>query len=159
MAFSIRPARLTDAAAVARLTSLLGYEVTSADVEIRLNRILSQTDQRFVIAEVDGRPVGWVHGTVVDHVDAERFVRVAGLVVDAEQRRGGIGRALMRDIEQWAVEQGCDFVRLTSSLPRTEAHRFYERLGFSNQKTQYSFAKQVGHHGRGLEQFVPRIGR
>jgi ribosomal protein S18 acetylase RimI-like enzyme len=37
---------------------------------------------------------------------------------------------------EWAIEEsrtrGCTLVQLTSDKSRTAAHRFYERLGFTN---------------------------
>jgi GNAT superfamily N-acetyltransferase len=37
---------------------------------------------------------------------------------------------------EWAIEEsrnrGCALVQLTSDKTRTDAHRFYERLGFTN---------------------------
>ena len=52
-------------------------------------------------------------------------VRVAG-----SQRGRGLGQALLL----WAVEEararGCSLVQLTTDKSRTDAQRFYERLGF-----------------------------
>ncbi len=58
MATSVRLARVLDAGVIARLTTQLGYEPETSLVEARLSRILSREDQRFLMAEVDGRPVG-----------------------------------------------------------------------------------------------------
>ena len=49
----------------------------------------------------------------------------------ASSRRGeGLGQRLL----EWAVdkcrERGCRVVQLTTNKSRTDAHRFYERLGF-----------------------------
>ena len=49
----------------------------------------------------------------------------------AESFRGsGLGAAMMR----WAIDEarrrGCGLVQLTSDKSRTDAHRFYQRLGF-----------------------------
>jgi GNAT superfamily N-acetyltransferase len=49
----------------------------------------------------------------------------------ADSTRGsGLGGAMMR----WAIDEarlrGCALVQLTSDKTRTDAHRFYERLGF-----------------------------
>ncbi len=49
----------------------------------------------------------------------------------AESFRGcGVGAAMMR----WAIDEarrrGCGLVQLTSDKSRTDAHRFYQRLGF-----------------------------
>lgn len=51
--------------------------------------------------------------------------------VRADHRGTGLGRELM----QWAIEEarqrGCVLVQLTSDKRRSDAHRFYQRLGFS----------------------------
>ena len=48
-----------------------------------------------------------------------------------EERNKGFGSEMMR----WAVERcrsrGCGTVQLTSNKRRTDAHRFYEALGFA----------------------------
>lgn len=44
------------------------------------------------------------------------------------------GRRLGEFLIRWAIErsraEGCEVVQLTTNLARTDAHRFYERLGF-----------------------------
>ena len=53
-------------------------------------------------------------------------VRVAG-----DRRSGGIGTAMMRWVTDTAAPAtGASIVQLTSDEARTDAHRFYERLGF-----------------------------
>jgi hypothetical protein len=43
-------------------------------------------------------------------------------------------------------------------VARTQAHAFYERVGYVNLKTQYSFAKSVGAAGPdALRAFVPDV--
>ena len=45
-------------------------------------------------------------------------------------RRCGIGEMMLR----WAIDEarrrGCGLIQLTTDKQRTDAHRFYERLGF-----------------------------
>jgi len=158
MPLTIRVARASDAADIARLTGHLGYDLTKENAAARLARILKRTDQQFFVADVDGRPSGWVHVLVVEHVDAEPFVLIAGLVVDRTRRRTGIGRALLERAERWARERGCSMVRLTSSATRTAAHKFYEGLGYTNIKTQYSFIKPLDADAAArVQTFVPRV--
>lgn len=51
--------------------------------------------------------------------------------IHADMRGRGLGTELIR----WAIEEsrreGCRLVQLTSNATRTDAHRFYENLGFS----------------------------
>jgi GNAT superfamily N-acetyltransferase len=156
----VRPARISDAEDISRLTVQLGYEVDASTVMARLSRILARQDQRFLVAELDDRLVGWVHAIVWEFVETGPFVILGGLVVDRSLRRKGIGRTLVITAEEWAVEQGCSVVRLWSSVARTEAHRFYEQLGYSNIKSQYSFVKSVDPRGGSeLAGFIPRVDR
>ncbi len=50
--------------------------------------------------------------------------------ISSTARGGGLGRTMI----EWAIEQcrerGCAMVQLTSDKSRTDAHRFYEGLGF-----------------------------
>ena len=51
--------------------------------------------------------------------------------IASSARGSGLGRLMI----QWAVEQcrqrQCRIVQLTSDMARTDAHRFYEQLGFT----------------------------
>jgi GNAT superfamily N-acetyltransferase len=50
--------------------------------------------------------------------------------VRADRRGGGFGRQLMAYAVERARDRGCRIVQLTTDKRRTEAHRFYESLGF-----------------------------
>jgi GNAT superfamily N-acetyltransferase len=155
---SIRPARLSDASGIAQLTGQLGYELTASNAEVRLSRILSRSDQQFLVAESDARAIGWVHAVKSEYIEAGVFVTIGGLVVDSRYRGHGIGRMLMEQAEDWARQQGCSVVRLWSSAARTHAHRFYEQLGYTNIKTQFSFVKFLdGTEHQDGSKLVPRI--
>lgn len=155
---NLRPARQEDATAIASLVAQLGYKAAAPDVADRLARVLARSGQRFIVAESDGRVLGWVHVEVSESVDTGVFAHVAGLVVDRAYRRQGIGAALMAEAEGWARQQGCAVIRLRSSSTRTPAHRFYEGLGYSNVKTQYSFVKALDSRGAEMAaRLVPRV--
>jgi predicted N-acetyltransferase YhbS len=155
---TIRVAEASDAQDIAQLTVQLGYDVTASSVAERLSRILSRLDQHFLVAEVDGHLIGWLHASISEYVESGAFVVIGGLVVDSVHRRNGIGRALMKHGEEWARTQGCPVVRLWSSAARTDSHQFYERLGYRNIKTQYSFLKSLDDvRGDDVRRFVPRV--
>lgn len=57
---------------------------------------------------------------------------VEAVRVSSALRSGGIGGALMRWVTDVAApDLGTPLVQLTSDAARTDAHRFYERLGFT----------------------------
>ena len=53
----------------------------------------------------------------------------------------GIGKMLMERVEELAKERGISMIGLASGFQRTEAHEFYERLGY--QKTSFRFSKRI----------------
>jgi GNAT superfamily N-acetyltransferase len=53
------------------------------------------------------------------------------VVVDEAVRNRGIGSVMMTRAAELAKEAGCYKVLLTSNKQRPEAHRFYERLGYT----------------------------
>ena len=65
---------------------------------------------------------------------------IEGVRVHADERGSGLGTQLI----QWAVDesrrQGCQLVQLTSDATRTDAHRFYERLGFTASHVGFKLA-------------------
>ena len=157
-AITIRAARPSDAGAVASLATQLGYEAEPSAVAERLSRVLARRDQQFLVADDSGRPVGWIHMLIAEYVEAAAFVVIGGLVVDRDYRNQGIGRRLLTHAEEWAAQNGCSVVRLSSSAARTAAHEFYRRAGYTNIKTQYSFAKSVGAADpEALRAFVPNV--
>lgn len=70
-----------------------------------------------------------------------KHVCVNELVTDENQRSKGYGQILLSFINEWAKENSCDVVVLSSGLQRVEAHKFYEfKMGFD--KISYGFKKQ-----------------
>ena len=61
------------------------------------------------------------------------YVRILAFVVKQDQRKNGIGKALMAAVEQWAREQGLSALLLTSGIreERLSAYRFYQNMGFA----------------------------
>ena len=155
---TIRSARPSDAETITALTKQLGYDAELSTVASRLLRLLARSDQQLLVADDGGRAVGWIHMVITEYVEADAFVVIGGLVVDREYRKHGIGRRLLVRAEEWAAQHGCSLVRLSSNVKRVEAHAFYERVGYTNLKTQYAFAKRVGAVGpEALRALVPDV--
>lgn len=62
---------------------------------------------------------------------ASRRAQIEGVRVSAARRGQGFGAALIGDAEARARAAGCALVQFTSNRARGDAHRFYERLGFT----------------------------
>lgn len=71
-----------------------------------------------------------------------KHVWVNDLVTDANERGKGYGQILLSFVNEWAKENGCEVVALSSGLEKLEAHKFYEgKMEFD--KTSYVFKKQL----------------
>jgi GNAT superfamily N-acetyltransferase len=68
-------------------------------------------------------------------------VKVESVKVRAARRSGGIGAEMMAFAEDHARTHGAAMLELTSNKTRTNAHRFYERLGFT--RSHEGFKKKV----------------
>ena len=157
MAVVIRRAQPSDATAILQLIRQLGYEVDAAAASDRLSRILARDDQQFLLADANGRTVGWIHVLRSEYVESDTSAVIGGLVVDRSHRRQGVGRLHIEAAEAWAGHEGCSIVRLQSSSSRADAHLFYERLGYTNLKTQYAFVKPVAETPQDLRRLIPSV--
>ncbi len=86
-----------------------------------------------VVAVVGGEVVATLQVSYLPGLSRRGALRaqVEGVRVAPALRSGGLGAAMM----DWVVDQarwrGCALVQLTTDASRTDAHRFYERLGFT----------------------------
>ncbi|MFJ8943886.1 GNAT family N-acetyltransferase [Streptomyces sp. NPDC102395] len=134
----IRPAVADDIPAIVAMLAddPLGAQRESPDdlapYATALERLNSDPNQRVVVAVREGRVVGTLQLTIIPGLSRRGATRsiVEGVRVHADERGSGLGTRFM----EWAVEEsrraGCQLVQLTSDATRTDAHRFYERLGF-----------------------------
>jgi GNAT superfamily N-acetyltransferase len=136
----VRHADLKDAAAITTLSEQLGYPTGEGEVRERLAAILRREDNAVFVAERDGKTVGWAHVVGEVFLESPRFAELAGLVVDREARRRGIGRHLVEACARWAESRRFRQMRVRSNIVREEAHRFYANVGFTKIKSQVVFA-------------------
>ena len=140
----IRRARIEDAAAIAELAGQLGYPSTKLQVEHRMERVLDDSTHALFVAELPGGKIGgWLQVFGYHVMESNPRAEVAGLVVDAALRGGGVGRLLMQQAEQWAHENKYAVVSLRSNIVRQDAHLFYQRIGYKISKTQHVFRKEL----------------
>lgn len=86
-----------------------------------------------VVGDLDGEVVACLQATVLPCLThgGRRRAQVEGVRVGAGHRGEGIGAALLGWTIDWAVEQGCGVIQLTTDHARPDARRFYESLGFT----------------------------
>lgn len=128
----IRRATAEDAPAVGGLLTEMGYPSAPEEVRQRLETTLPHPDYSSWVAEADGRVVGFA-GAWIGHFFEKNgsYGRLLALVVDSDVRRRGVGGALVREAERWVFGRGGAALVVNSGNHRAEAHRFYQKQGFS----------------------------
>lgn len=140
----IRAMRESDADAVHRLAVELGYPTEPDRTLARIRAVLaSDIADAFVAVDSEGRVLGWAHVFVAPFLESGPNAELGGLVVEEGARGRGIGAALVARTEAWARERGIGKICLRSNVIRTEAHAFYQKLGYAIQKSQFKFQKEI----------------
>lgn len=134
----VRPASDADCGVIAELLAVLGYPATEADVRRRLPRLASDTSL-VVVAELDHAVLGVATAHLFDALHTEsRAAWLTALVVQSAAQRRGVGRALVRHVEAWIRERGCDHISVLTNVRRVDAHAFYESLDFLRTGHRYT---------------------
>ena len=133
----VRRAVVDDVPAIVQLLAddPLGRTRESADLATyrrAFARVDADPNQLLVVAVAEEEVVGTLQLTVIAGLSRGGALRgqIEAVRVRSDHRRRGAGADLVR----WAVEEarrrGCAMVQLTSDKSRTDALRFYERMGF-----------------------------
>jgi GNAT superfamily N-acetyltransferase len=95
-----------------------------------------------VVADLGGEVVGVCQLIVFRHLQARGGLcaEVESVHVHPDHRGTGVGAALMENVIARARSLGCYRVQLTSNNARSDAHRFYERLGFAPSHVGFKLA-------------------
>ncbi|MEU3320008.1 GNAT family N-acetyltransferase [Streptomyces sp. NPDC006785] len=144
----IRPATPNDLPAVVAMLAddPLGAQRESPDdlapYQEALQRLADDPNQHVVVAVRRDRVVGTLQLTIVPGLSRRGSTRsiIEGVRIHGDERGSGLGTQLI----QWAVDesrrQNCQLVQLTSDATRKDAHRFYERLGFTASHVGFKLA-------------------
>ena len=84
---ALRQMRADDTAAVARLTTQLGYPATEDEIRRRYDLIKDRWDARIFVAQHGSLIVGWVHVQATYLLECDARAEIWGLVV-ADTSRG-----------------------------------------------------------------------
>ena len=120
----------------------MGYHCDRTLVRERIAHLDPEREAVFV-AELDGSVVGFIHVEKYNTLYFESMANLLGMAVSSRCRRHGIGKLLIDQAEAWALAHDISIMRLNTGLKRVEAHAFYSRLGYRNEKEQYRFSKRL----------------
>lgn len=133
----VRQAVALDACAIAALYRLLvPGDPNIAVAPEHVAALERDATNHLLVVEADG--VIWGTAFLTLCLDpmygSEPYGVVENVIVLPESRGRGTGTALMKGVEQLARQARCTKLMLLSSRARSDAHRFFARLGFDGER-------------------------
>ncbi|NIK69494.1 GNAT family N-acetyltransferase [Paenibacillus sp. BK720] len=141
---AIREAGTRDLRDLAKLFEVLMEVRSNIEAMGRMLATVTEDPQYFLAAACDGdQVIGTAMGIeCYDLVgNCRPFLVVENVVVNPDYRGRGVGKMLMKRLEQFAEERECSYIIFVSSGYREKAHQFYRALGYSSD--HQGFKKQL----------------
>ncbi|AZZ97835.1 GNAT family N-acetyltransferase [Pseudoalteromonas sp. R3] len=136
MTVIIREPQASDSEAIHQVSRHLGYtELSPSEAYENLHALLNSPQDKLYVAQRNGLIVGWIHVFYARRLASAGFYEIGGLIVSPDAQGQGIGRKLVNHVRT----QHRGTVRVRCNMLRKDAHRFYESIGFNNNKGQFVF--------------------
>jgi GNAT superfamily N-acetyltransferase len=134
VSYSIRPAALADAPAVAGLAADLAqsFDFDRVSFDAVYPALVKNDDACVLVADAGDQLTGYLLGFKHLTFYANGPVGwVEEILVRSQRRQSGTGRALMNSFEEWAAEHECALVALATR----RAKPFYLAIGYQESAT------------------------
>ena len=142
----LRALKPTDTGSIYEINKeALGYDFSPEETASQLAR-LSQDSHHFLLGYEDPAShalLGYVHAEVYESLYSHAGFNILALAVLPQMQGKGIGKALLKGLEQETEKRGYKFIRLNSADHRIGAHAFYEQVGYTCDKLQKRFIKFI----------------
>ena len=140
----LRDLKVTDVASICEINKeALGYSFSTEETASQLAR-LSQDSHHFLLGYEDDAShelLGYVHAEVYESLYSKAGFNILALAVLPQAQGQGIGKSLLQGLEEEAKRRDYGFIRLNSADHRLGAHAFYEKVGYTCDKTQKRFIR------------------
>jgi GNAT superfamily N-acetyltransferase len=141
MSITIRPITVSDKVRWLELFKeyIVFYksEVSDEQLELTWQRIHSDFNINGLLAEKDGEVVGLAHYIFRPSTwEVEDFCYLEDLYVDPKVRGGGVGRALINELEKIAIAKGSKRLYWTTAPDNEIARKLYDKVAITD-RVQY----------------------
>ena len=142
----LRALKPTDTGSIYEINKeALGYDFSPEETASQLAK-LPQDPHHFLLGYEDAAShalLGYVHAEVYESLYSHAGFNILALAVLPQMQGKGIGKALLKGLEQETEKRGYKFIRLNSADHRIDAHAFYEQVGYTCDKLQKRFIKFI----------------
>jgi len=147
VSITIRPITVNDKARWLELFKeyIVFYKSKVSDYQLELTwkRIHSDFNINGLLAEKDGEVVGLAHYIFRPSTwEVEDFCYLEDLYVDPKVRGGGVGRALINELEKIATEKGSKRLYWTTAPDNEIARKLYDKVAITDQVQYKIFLNQ-----------------
>ena len=105
--------------------------------ELTWQRINSEFNIKGLVAKVDNKIVGFAHYIWRPSTwEVEDFCYLEDLYVDSKYRKGGVGRALIKAVEEIAIARGSKRLYWTTAPDNETARKLYDKVAITD-RVQY----------------------
>ena len=127
------------------IVQALGYTCAQSVVERRIEELQDARGCISLVGKDDasGEVCGFIHALRYDTLHSEGGWDVVSLAVVPSWQGRGVGRQLLEALEAEVRTRGGTYVRLNSRVERTDAHGFYEHVGYTCDKLQKRFIRRL----------------
>lgn len=142
----IRYVKKEDAKAIKEICeAALGHKADMNLIRQRIDELSFNSFYYIVVYEdeSDNMVKGFIQGEKYNLLYGENGWNIIALAVEQKAQGHGIGKQLLLSLENFTKELGYTFIRLNSNIVRTEAHAFYQHLGYHCDKSQKRFIKNI----------------
>ncbi len=114
---------------------LPGEEIAERYLQALLQRRKEGSAEIFV-AEMEGKPVGFLSVLLSEQLDADlnepiELAYLSDIVILKEYRKGGIGEALVKRAEQYAIEKNASYLSANVLANNKGGRALYGKAGFN----------------------------
>lgn len=113
------------------LKDLVPFDFSTENALEKYQEIINYNSYLIIVAKENNTIVGTVSGIICKCL-ATSFLAIEAFIVKDGLRGKGIGKKMMEFLEEFSKEKECSYSILVSSNHRTEAHKFYEKMGFND---------------------------
>ncbi|MCL2159278.1 MAG: GNAT family N-acetyltransferase [Oscillospiraceae bacterium] len=131
------------------LLSIMNSEIgsryaTVAEIAPHYYRVKDDERYKTFMALIEDEVVGFASTVQFYTVGLDgNLIWLVQMAVKREMQNKGIGSKLLRHIEAYAREKGCDSIILNSGVRRIDAHAFYKRNGYNTDSNSWCFSKTL----------------
>ncbi len=104
--------------------------MTLQNYEEQISEMMAQNDFKMVGAFLNDKIVGITGYWILRMLYCGRYIQLSSFIVDEEQRRMGIGKKILAEIEKIGRELGCEKIVLDSFTENKKSHSLYYREDF-----------------------------